>query len=712
MVYELNGNGIFVDITPVFPKYILMMKNKILMACISIFVTALAFGQQVTLPPVSTTPPAPGAALTPSPLATPGATPTVTASAPPSSPAPSLKKYELQLNYMSFLPEKNGVKILSPKFTYSVDETDDVVLSDTVFNEDTFQVNMGPLKSMAKPKNLKLDPSSSVLFFTAPLALGQKGQIEVLSEAGKILYSKVIQGEYLENGTAMAEALKEDFWKSAKPENQISIILPADELKETLIDTDKKSGFRFCWNQKDDSYYSRFCTPYYRYSKKDQRIKIQTQTSTTKIYVDQKEAPPSGSIDLEVNKPKRFLATSVKGYSLEFYSLVKPLFLSDFYLDETNQWIYLMGHTNSPTFPPTKFFPAIDPHGLISFFHWRPTIGVTKDYWVSVVPKNNPKLTLPGKGGGLFSYPLEITRAPSLKSRIALKTPLKSTYSSKPTLRAAITKGLDVAPAPTAGMIKISSSGDQLSWQFNAAASGEEQTGGLIVKDQGHEFQTYYTLFRGYSGDFSMRLAGVLSADLQLNLLSEVAYNQWFESLFGWENHIISVQRWGISARHFTPLKAFTPKGSTTTQLSLKLTTIDLKYRLSQGLWERDETWGLILGAEDITINNIHGAFGGAGFFWARSMPEIFDSIMNWFPFMSYPKWVDMEMIYYFAHLTSTVTKGTTPTYAVNFHGKILWTKSFFGEAGFGIKAYDYKTETDNVKLQALYGTAGLGLNF
>ncbi len=629
----------------------------------------------------------------------------------PATPPPSLKKYVFQPHYMRFIPEKNGVKVLPPKLTYSVDQDDDVILSDVIFNEDSFKASMGPLKALGRPKNLKLDPNEIFLFFTAPLALGQKGQVEVISEDGKVLFSKVIQAEYLDYGASMEEALNADFWKSAKPQNQTSILIPADELKDTLLDTKKKSGFRFCWNQKDDPYYSRFCTPYYRYSKKDQRIKIQTQTSTTKVYVDQKEAKPLDSINLEINKTKRFLATSVKGFSIEFYCQISPLFLSDFYLDESKQWVYLLGHTIRPTYPETKLFPAIDPDGLVSLLRWRPTIGLMKDYWVSVVPKSNPQLILPGKGGGFFVYPLEISKAPSLKARIALKKPLKSTYSNKPVLRATVSKGIEIAAIPP-GKVKVSSSGVDLSWQFNAAIPGEEQTGGLTIKEQDNEFQTFYTLFRGYSGEFSMRLAGVLSADLQLNLLGEAAYNQWFESLFGWENNLLSVQRWGISARHFAPLKTFTPKGTTSEPLTLKLTTFDLKYRLTQGLWERDETWGLLFGAEDILINNIHGSFGGAGFFWARSMPEIFDRIMNWFPYMSYPKWVDMEMIYYLAPLTSNLTPGNTPNYAVNFHGKILWTKFFFGEAGFGIKAYDYKTEIKNVKLQALYGTAGLGFNF
>jgi hypothetical protein len=146
--------------------------------------------------------------------------------------------------------------------------------------------------------------------------------------------------------------------------------------------------------------------------------------------------------------------------------------------------------------------------------------------------------------------------------------------------------------------------------------------------------------------------------------------------------------------------------------ISLALTTADLKYRLTPGLWERDETWGLILGYEDVKLSSAQAPLLGAGFFWARSMPKIFDDIMNYIPFMNYSKWVDMDFMYYSVPLKSNLNTGTN--FAINFHGKILWTKTLFGEAGFGFKSYEYK-DLDIKKyasLQAFYGTMGLGLNF
>ena len=52
--------------------------------------------------------------------------------------------------------------------------------------------------------------------------------------------------------------------------------------------------------------------------------------------------------------------------------------------------------------------------------------------------------------------------------------------------------------------------------------------------------------------------------------------------------------------------------------------------------------------------------------------------------------------------------------YALNFHGKVLWTPRFYGEAGFGIKKYYFlqKQTQQGASLNTFYGTLGIGLNF
>ncbi len=93
-------------------------------------------------------------------------------------------------------------------------------------------------------------------------------------------------------------------------------------------------------------------------------------------------------------------------------------------------------------------------------------------------------------------------------------------------------------------------------------------------------------------------------------------------------------------------------------------------------------------------------------------MPLVFDRILNYLPFMNYPKWVDAEVIYYAVPLSSDVLLSSS--FSTNFHGQVLWRKNFFGEAGFGLKRYAFSNPSINRKaeLNSFYGTIGLGLKF
>jgi hypothetical protein len=94
-------------------------------------------------------------------------------------------------------------------------------------------------------------------------------------------------------------------------------------------------------------------------------------------------------------------------------------------------------------------------------------------------------------------------------------------------------------------------------------------------------------------------------------------------------------------------------------------------------------------------------------------MPKVFDELLNEFRFLKYPKWVDMEFIYYTSP-TDSKTRIKFPNFALNFHGKIIWSKYIFGEAGFGVKQYNFDNKTTrlNMTFGSLYGTAGLGISF
>ncbi|MNT26545.1 hypothetical protein D3C72_1621240 [compost metagenome] len=183
--------------------------------------------------------------------------------------------------------------------------------------------------------------------------------------------------------------------------------------------------------------------------------------------------------------------------------------------------------------------------------------------------------------------------------------------------------------------------------------------------------------------------------------------------MWTWQNYWLSKQRWGVSAKYFTGLTDLPAESEdgTTSDVELSSLQVDLRYRFTPGLWERDETVGAILGYEDLNVGGSKVPKLGAGLFWARSMPKSLDRLLNKISFLNHPKFVDMEFVKYFSSLDSDIELGAD--FFVNFHGKVLWTSQFFGEAGFGVKSYAY-TQADNsgAELAAFYATLGLGYNF
>jgi hypothetical protein len=217
-------------------------------------------------------------------------------------------------------------------------------------------------------------------------------------------------------------------------------------------------------------------------------------------------------------------------------------------------------------------------------------------------------------------------------------------------------------------------------------------------------------VYRGIARDLSLRMIGVLdSSENSMLMLGEISFQQWFESVFGWENPYLAHQRWGIGLKYFQTLSK--PESSD----KISSAVFDLKFRLNKGIWGWDPTFGLIFSFQNFSsIGNdgdITYSMLGIGGFWARSMPKFVDDIFNIIPFLRYPKWVDVEFIYYPIGLDNAYELG--PNMNLNFHGKIQWTSFFHGEAGFGMKQYfaDKIGETE-YKLGTFYATLGFGLSF
>lgn len=609
-----------------------------------------------------------------------------------------------------FNPFSNGFINPGVQLNYSVQENQ-IHIGNAIVSEQTVKLFLGKAVAI-EPKLTALRElnDGEIFIISVPNGILKAEKLEIISENGEVVwdyeYSPMDESLNTKIKTIILPTLLEN-------QNNLNILanaIPASDI--SVLSGQKKGSFKFCIRQGRHELYTKICTPSYRISQQNRKLKLQTEITPARAYLNGTETNTSANVNLSVNQIVHFFATSANQYTIEFKSKPTPLNLIDFYSDKNSNEIILTGYGNPPSTAKVKLLNEQDKTSWLARIGWLATIGDFKNYWSISLAPTDLNLPVIGEAGGLFMYSLKFEKIPSENQKIQIdaKT-LKRTYNSEIPIYGTAPLKHKVASKEKSAYI-INEETGRFVWNFDTGTRGEEKTGSLILSDTQYNWVTTYNVYRGFNSEISFRFAGVLAQSLQVNTMAELAFNHWFETAFGLDSDYFSRQRWGISAKSFMPLKSFKFKKTENTDVTLALTTLDLKYRFTPGLWERDETWGLILGYEDVKLNAIQAPLLGAGFFWARSMPKIFDDLMSLLPFMNYAKWVDMDFTYYSSPLKKDITPGSN--YAVNFHGKILWTKTFFGEAGFGFKSYEYKDL--NIKkyasLKAFYGTMGLGLNF
>ncbi|MES2855562.1 MAG: hypothetical protein V4692_06855, partial [Bdellovibrionota bacterium] len=249
-------------------------------------------------------------------------------------------------------------------------------------------------------------------------------------------------------------------------------------------------------------------------------------------------------------------------------------------------------------------------------------------------------------------------------------------------------------------------------WTFAAPEKGEDNKARvtLIHSKDKEKWVAHHTVYRGYPFEASARLSGVASATGSLVIIGEAAASAWFEHLGFTQNDTFARQRWGVTSRYFKALQPF--KSNNRTIDTFTALNFDLKYNLLRGVWNRDELFGLIASVQSLSLDTTSANLAGFGFYWARTMPRIFNQAIELLPYFDYSKYVDLELVYYPLSLTNTIQAGGS--FNLNFHGKVFWTKRVYGEAGFGLKKFEYADKTNNnvVSFASTYGTVGLGVIF
>jgi hypothetical protein len=675
--------------------------------------------------PETTPPPAPTPtpAVTPAPEATPVTTP-----APTPVPSPTPKKRfnlktvrdEIYTKAIYFESMENLMPRMELEYDLTTKNGAALTIGDVEINDQNFFFALVPVAKFHPKLTSIIGPTEAgkmALVMKWPEPLMQKGTLELISRTGSVIWKQEISEE---GRAAWNKKLFE--WKMGLEEKGVKTErLSRNSVFATqfgILDVGSQGlkafdeSFRFCLNQSQGRSHSRLCSQRYviRGPRSNLKMSKVKTTAQPRVVLQSKTAPLKLQIPVEMNMPTNFFAEMSGGESYEFIAVPNKLNLMDLSDTQNADKLRVVGWGTRPTAPSRVLNPD-DYSSFTKAIGFESTIGDMRKFWEANISADDPKLYLPGQGGGVFAQRFELAKVPQANARpyLELHTPT-GTYIDGVKLYGKKLRDLKITSVQNE--IEIDEKDPQyFTWYFQAFERGEMNRSYLSMNYQGKEYKAFYEIYKGFPREFSFRLSGLLAASGENVFMGEAAYNQWFEDVFGWTHYYLGRQRWGISAKMFKSINHLTVS-SRGDKADLSVVDVDLKYRFVPGLWGRDETLGAMLSYQEIVFDKIKAPMIGAGAFWGRSMPKVFDNIINYVPGMNYPKWVDMEFIMYPVSLSSQVTLQTN--FAMNFHGKVLWSKHWFGEAGFGIKRYAIVDNSLQQKaaLTTFYGTVGLGLSF
>lgn len=552
-----------------------------------------------------------------------------------------------------------------------------------------------------------------------PEKLMSHGTIEMISRTGTVLWSYSFTEADRTKWQKQLDTWRKELVAKGVPSKDVVrsgifgsqfAILDVESAKAPFWG--QKESFRFCVTQTDGRNSTKMCSQRYGSKSNGKTVvmgKVRADAVTPRVLVNNEEAALKNSVPVAADMPSSFFAELGTGESYEFVTLPNKLELMDIADTKKPGVLRIVGYDTRPVGRSVILNPD-QYSSLTKMLGFESTIGDPRKFWAAAIKKDDAKIYLPGQGGGIFKQKFELSEIPRTQSRV---------YLSKRTPTGTYIDGikLEGRKQPVAQVTSEQNSVKEnpqdpasFVWEFKATERGQINRSYLNVDIDGKTYKSYYEIYKGYPRELSGRFTAV-QASGEFIFMGEVAYNQWFEDLFGWTNYWLSRQRWGFSAKYFQSFNQLKVDAAGNTA-PLSVMTVDLKYRATPGLWGRDESVGAMVSYQSVTFDQLKAPMLGVGAFWARSMPKVFDDFFNLLPFMRYPKWVDMEFIYYASSMDSNV-KLNAPM-SLNFHGKVLWSERYFGEAGFGMKRYGFTDESVNQKaeLNTFYGTVGLGINF
>lgn len=625
----------------------------------------------------------------------------------------------------------DGVVQLPLELDYDLTAQSELRLGDLFIGPETFKIRVGTmdeLSAIAAPYASAEERRNLMLMLQWPLPLLPEGFVEAIGQSGRAIWQAEITAADIQSWAQSNADLRLRMGSNVKKDAlDLDPVLSStwvfrDIFTKAAELVESPENFRLCISRQTPSGQSRLCSPYMSLRNKNRKWVLEVLPEPVKparVISFQKQSPLKSRRRIKTRGAVQFLAELSNGYIYEFVTRLPRVEIVELVEGEKEN-MKIVGFGQAPSMT-HRILNPLEESFIVRTFKWQETIGDFRRFWEVDIPRTTKEVYFPGPSGGLFKQVFNISRLPREGARpyIDYHTP-DSTYVDGAKIFGVQAKETTLSSTE----LQVNPTGetpDTFLWNFKAEKRGELNRAHLVVQDGKQTFKTYYEMFKGYPRELSFRSSAILGSSGNILATGEVAFNYWYEDLFGWSDPTFSRHRWGSSVKYFQSL---TPLKISKTSATMTNITFDLKYRFNPGLWGRDESWGAILGYNDLKYDLFKSQMVGGGVFWARSMPRLFDDLLNRLSFFRYPKWVDLEFIYYPVAMNKDVsTLNQLPSsggnFSLNFHGKVMWKKSFFGEAGFGLRTLDVNQEVDSAFIKrlrfqfaSLYGTVGLGYQF
>jgi len=605
-----------------------------------------------------------------------------------------------------FAPEDNAVQLLSPQIKWDLASGQTLDLGGLIVRsrEIGMQIDQRPRRSLPRAHRAKRSPDemATTLSFFWPQELLTLGTLNLVTQDERVFMTTKLEKKFLLD------------WQSYLQDPKGRLQLPRASrwgiLDFQLSDfaEELKQPFRFCLEEKSELGESmKICSALYTISgvsadpTKPRLEKTQNREAAA-VFVGEENFGTRATVNFSEDKMIELRIRFDDGSSVSFSSQPIDLKLLDVVESPSGETLTLKGQGRRPLgrvtileVPPNHF--------------WSET-GVEREVvWQIQVPRDAATIRVPGAWNIPFTYLIEFEKLPRDEERplIDVKTG-SATYSSKAKIPVQLKSGYSFESEET----EIENSGDQIIWRFKSDQKGKSNRARLRIKsntDPERVWTAHYHLYRGYPLEMSARLSGIVSADLKTVAMGEIGGAWWFEEIFGWSNDLLSRRRWGVSTRYFQALSDFAFSQDPLIPKDFSVLTADLRYNLIPGIWNRDELFGLSLSAQSAKIAGVQADLYGVGVYWGRSLPRVFDDLLNIVPLFRYPKYVDTEFIFYPLAMSSKITPQAS--FHLNFRGKVFWSSRLYGELGFGVKTFDFQEPSSltDVAVSTGYGTFGIG---